>query len=508
MQPHRGITDWQAMLALWKHVLFQLLGLRRSSNSSITLLALPAPLSRADHAYVTQLFFEQLNCPGLALLETPLLSAYAAGTLSAAVVDIGWSGSSVSPVLDCAVAHNALVRCPVGARECTLWLAHLLRQDASIVQALGALDDVSVAAAASAATETGSSSSSSSSAEDRRQAALIELAELLLHEGHLHGLNEDEAGSAVPGASGAMGGGEDDEQEFDVAAMLVKGNEKEMIEEQERRKQALQSAQSGSTSHADAAAAITGQDGQAGGSTDARATLVTFRGLTLKVGPSRFRWAEPLFKPSLLSSVPGAQPSTISAPPFGAGTEPSDAVLGSVVRTGKAATAPVDWETAPSLPQCIAAAIGQVGEADRRPQLWDSLVITGAPTRLRGLSSAILRHSANYVGTNAPETGMGVPDEPNPLQARSVRALKVPDYFANFKERTDLAPFLGATIYAKVSRSCSVARGFQRLRARMLTAALFAISSQIVFTDPTARSYVTKSNYNESGPAVSFAITA
>ena len=67
--------------------------------------------------------------------------------------------------------------------------------------------------------------------------------------------------------------------------------------------------------------------------------------------------------------------------------------------------------------------------------------------------------------------------EPNPLQPHTVRALKVPDYFAAFKERMDLAGYLGATIYAK-----------------------------LVFGDLSGRNYITKKQYSDGGPSVAFAI--
>ena len=58
-----------------------------------------------------------------------------------------------------------------------------------------------------------------------------------------------------------------------------------------------------------------------------------------------------------------------------------------------------------------------------------------------------------------------------------MRTQRIPDYFSAFKERLDLAPFLGATIYAK-----------------------------LVFGDLSGRNYITKKQYNEGGPAVAFAI--
>ncbi|KDN39450.1 hypothetical protein K437DRAFT_239486 [Tilletiaria anomala UBC 951] len=528
MQPHMQVRDWQAMLALWRHLLFHAttLGLRRSSNTSVTLLALPAPLSREQHACISSLWFEQLNCPGLALVESPLLAAYATAALSATVVDIGAAASVVTPVADCLVQHNAIVRCPVGARHCTLWLAHLLRQDASLVQALGALSEHHATAASAAVPSSAAATPPRNEQDERLHELLVELAEMLVHEGHINGLDDDAAGggggkfssSSIGGSGAGAAAGVEEEPELDVAAMLVQGKEKELIEEQERRKKALQDAIAGKASAADVAAAITGEAGQAGGSTDPKAVLVSFKGLRLKVGPSRFRYAEPLFCPDVLRGVRGIQQESDahSASLSGAGPVLGDPVLNNTSTTPSLSSSlPTAAQshhptadalaTAPSLPECIHAAIAQVPDLERRPALWDALVVTGAPTRTRGLAASITRHCAPFIvggggavgggaadqsggvagfGAPAPGAGAGaaaaiIPDEPNQLQPRNVRALKVPDYFVNFKDRTDLAPFLGATIYAK-----------------------------LIFSDAAARSYVTKANHNERGPTAAFSITA
>ena len=67
--------------------------------------------------------------------------------------------------------------------------------------------------------------------------------------------------------------------------------------------------------------------------------------------------------------------------------------------------------------------------------------------------------------------------DPQPWKPHHVRALRIPDYFANYKERMDLAPYLGATIFAK-----------------------------LVFGDLSGRNYITKRQYNEGGPSVVFAL--
>ena len=83
------------LILLRRHLLFRLMPLRPSLNDSPILLALPAPVSRAAHSIITRVFFELFNAPSLSIVETPLLSSYACGTLSSVVVDVGWESCSV-----------------------------------------------------------------------------------------------------------------------------------------------------------------------------------------------------------------------------------------------------------------------------------------------------------------------------------------------------------------------------------------------------------------------------
>lgn len=49
---------------------------------------------------------------------------------------------------------------------------------------------------------------------------------------------------------------------------------------------------------------------------------------------------------------------------------------------------------------------------------------------------------------------LGTQDQSNEVQPKSIRVLKVPDYFAEYRDKGDgLASFLGASIVAKVRNS-------------------------------------------------------
>lgn len=453
------IRDWQQMIALWNYVLFHLLPIRRSHNDSNVLISLPLPISRTKQAYLTQIFFEHFNSAAITIAEKPLLSCYGVGTMNGCVIDLGYEGCDVTPVIECLVQSNANIKTDVGARHCILYLAHLLRRDQSLVKALQTLLRYTRKA------------SSRQDEETALKKAMFSLAKQLVEEGLV--LDED---AVKKGAGGLVSAaeGEDDEGNFDIAAVLVEGAKKHDDEDEERRR-AMEANQGEEIDEA-ILASITGEDGQAGGSTDEKATLVNFRGLKLKVGPERFRFLEPLFRPELLKDVAGASDSQLGDEPFGAGPIVGENGRSASHDSYPIATSTPDWSQAVPLPLAIANAISLVEDADRRPQLWENLVFTGQPAKIKTIQIEAISALSEFVATEQTEAAQ-VLAEPNPLQARNVRALRVPDYFSEFKDRTDLASFLGGTIYAK-----------------------------LIFGDPQAKAFITKQNYNEAGPNQAFAV--
>ncbi|PWN49403.1 hypothetical protein IE53DRAFT_363175 [Violaceomyces palustris] len=464
------VVDWQQMMAIWRHLLFQLLPLRRSHNDSHVLLSLPAPISRRDHAELTKLFFQSFNTPALCIVEKPLLSAFAVGSLNACVVDVGWQGSTVSPVLDSMVQHASIVRSDVGARECTLWLTHLLRQDESIVKALSALVRYKITKNSYSSSNSSSSSTpvvvTQSKEKQKLEEMLHQLATQLVEDGQVQSDRSKGGGLGSKLKTNAeVDQDEDDEGNFDIAAALLEDRRKkaEMEEEEERKRReaAFESADRGEANMDDekVIASITGDGGQAGGSTDPEAILITFKGLKLKVGPCRLRFLEPLFDPSLLEEVQGAIDDE----------EETTLLPGTTTKEF--------WSNAISLPEAVWRSISSIEEMEKRPLLWESLVVTGAPTKLKSISQELVSECSQRLAAPNPTEAFQVLGEPNNLQPRIVRTLKVPDYFSEYKDRTDLAPFLGGTIYAK-----------------------------LVFSDPYGKGFITKQTYNEQGPTSSFVV--
>lgn len=233
---------------------------------------------------------------------------------------------------------------------------------------------------------------------------------------------------------------DEDDGVLDVAQALVDGRERSVVEAHAREKDAAAQAQAAG-----------------GGASDM--DRVSFRGAEIPVPRAlRSRFHEPLLAPALLERV------TLSIP------------VPRAVQQALQARRLGGEPACLSLSDTVARAVAQVHPQERRVALWENLVFTGAAGQVPGLPSELLRALSAHTASELTEAGQVI-GEPNPAQPRIVRMQRIPDYFGAFKERLDLAPFLGATIYAK-----------------------------LVFGDLSGRNYITKKQYNEGGPSVAFAI--
>lgn len=198
----------------------------------------------------------------------------------------------------------------------------------------------------------------------------------------------------------------------DIAAIVVAGRERAVIEAGTKKK-----------TNAKATAAE-----QARAKEIEALDLVTveFCGHTLTLGKERHRFCEPLFDPSLLAGLKDSE--------------------GEELR-------PVQ--------DAVGHAVSLVEEVDLRQYIWQGLFVTGELTnhvkgksfykarispsidRFLGIGIALQSRLAPYI--------LSDPGQQNDVQARSIRVLSVPEWFAEYREKGEnLAAFLGSSIIAKV----------------------------------------------------------
>ncbi|KAI0741543.1 actin-like ATPase domain-containing protein [Daedaleopsis nitida] len=387
------ISDYTQAEALWKYVLFTELKLRRAQMESPVMLSFPAGLSRDAYERVCQTFFERFNAAGFAILDRPMAQFYAAIStqLSGIVVDIDNDYTDVAPINDGFVVHAARTHIPLGLQDCLAYLAHLFRSNTSVMSAISPPGNML--------------------SPEALQETLMELAKHVWQSGLIKVLAEGEAARDL-----------EDEGVTDIAAIVVAGKERAVIESGMKRRQNAK-AQPAEQARAKEIEAL---------------DLVTteFRGMELTVGKERHRFCEPLFDPSLLDGIPGVRPRG-------------------------------DMDLRRPIQVAVGEAVVKT-DVDQRAYIWQGLFVTGEITNnVKGLGVALSSRLSPYILSYADVQN-------NEVQPRTIKTLRVPDYFAEYRDKGDgLAAFLGTSIIAKLA-----------------------------FNDSAGKNYVSKSDYANKGPRV------
>ena len=175
---------------------------------------------------------------------------YAAGVLSGIVVDIGYDRTDITPIHDGFIVGEARTITTLGIRDCQQYLAQMLKGNQSVSAAFLDADDE----------------------------LLGEIAQKIWEQGLVR----------VP-SDGQTADVQEDEGVTDIAAIVVAGREKQVIEGANKKKATLKA----SAAEQARAKEIEALD------------LVSFefRGQTLTLGRERHRFCEPLFDPSLLKAA-------------------------------------------------------------------------------------------------------------------------------------------------------------------------------------------------------------
>ncbi|KAJ7880321.1 actin-related protein [Mycena olivaceomarginata] len=372
------VRDWTQAEALWKYVLFNQLQRRRVQNESPVLLALPPGLSRDTHERTCQIFFERFNVAGFSILERPVGQLYAANSLSGVVVDIGHEKTDITPIYEGFIVHSARTSTSVGTRDCVNYLAYLLRSNQSVMAAI--------------------SPPEAPLAADAVHSTLRELVEQVWKEDHVKVPSDGETAIV------------EDEGVTDIAAVMVAGKERALIESGMKKR---------ATAKASAAEQQRAREIEA-----LDLITVQFKGFSVTLGKERHRFCEPLFDPTLLRGIPSSDPTT----------------------TKSAAGMSL------SLQEAVGLSVAQT-EVDQRQYIWGGLFVTGDITRhVKGIGIALQSRLAPFIAN---------PELQTDVQPRSLRVLNVPEYFPEYRDTGNgFAAFLGASIVAKITFNDSGGKNF------------------------------------------------
>lgn len=125
-----AVEDFDLLTAIWE---------RGMSKINATVGGHPILLSDAPYSFpqqrekVAEIWFETMRAPALYLGRSPVLQAFSLGRSSAVVVDIGASGTRVSPILDGYVLKKGIQASEVGgALLSSVLLDNALRAENSV----------------------------------------------------------------------------------------------------------------------------------------------------------------------------------------------------------------------------------------------------------------------------------------------------------------------------------------------------------------------------------------
>ncbi|KAG7093759.1 hypothetical protein E1B28_007408 [Marasmius oreades] len=359
------VRDWTQAEALWKHVLFNQLQIRRVQNESPVLLSISAGLPRDHYERICQIFFERFNVAGFGILERPMAQIYSTIGLSGVVVDIEYEKTDITSIYEGFILRHACTTLSLGTRDCQNYLAHLLQFNQSVMSAI--------------------SPPEAPLEPEALRETLLALVKQVWDDGQIK----------VP-SDGEMAVVED-EGITDIAAIVVAGKEKAVIESGMKKK---------ATAKASAAEQARAKEIEA-----LDLITVQFQDKSITLGKERHRFCEPLFEPSVLSSLPEYTNRPFNESPI-------------------------------SLHEAIHMAVLHV-DYDLRQYVWAGVFVTGSVTKnIKGIGVALQSRLGVYTHNSDLQTD---------TQPRMVRLLTLPEYYPEYRDTGEgYAAFLGSSIAAKL----------------------------------------------------------
>ncbi|KAG8924267.1 hypothetical protein FRC02_010544 [Tulasnella sp. 418] len=384
-----------------KYILFETLQLRRTLNEFPVLLSLPKRVSNDAQERLAQLFFERFNVAAFCLNERPLMQLFAANQMSGIVVDIDDFTTDVTPIVEAFPSPSGTLTIPLGADDCEKHLASILYSNNTLISAI--------------------SPPASPLSPENLHATLLRLARHLWMEGHIKPNVE-----GVP-IGPTNGTGEEDDGGLNIAAALVTGKEKAIIEASNKKK----------------ASAVKGAAEREREKERERLDIIEieFEGVKITLGKERHRFCEPLLEIDILKQL---------------------------ISSGQK-----DLVTSMTIASAVNSAVMEL-DIPSRAIAWDGGVfVTGKLSRIKALGAALHSHLKTFIVRDPTELGIAPNGQPYTTdQPRSFRIIKVPEYFANYRDSGDeLAAFLGCSIVAKLT-----------------------------FNDPSGK-FLSKSAYSAQGPS-------
>ncbi|GAA5998588.1 uncharacterized protein JCM10292_002805 [Rhodotorula paludigena] len=454
------VTDWTALEAVFRYAIHISLQLQRPPLAHPTVLSLPPSCPPALVDQLHQLLFERLLLPQLFVSSRPFFAAGTAGATDCVVLDLGYrgEGSEVSVVRD-----NEMYEPASGLR-----LAALDEGVCDDYCALRILEaDSTIPAQLAAARGGGELAPGELANALRRMVGELKVRDLIELESPLLGVGAGAVGlgAGVAGAAGAAAGGaavmqtDGDEGSFDVAKAIVEGKVQDIVKKKGKGKEdAATAAADGDDASSEyvrvANPFAPAPPPAATAEIDLAQAQPPDASATIRIGPARHRYLEPLFVPSVLGALaPSASPAA------------AQLALHEYARYADASQLPEA-----GVHEAVGVALSMVEDAEARSAVGEVVVVvsSGRIASNRALGPTLIPLLSPFRS----DLAAGYDAEGQSL-ARPMRYVRTPEYFANFKERAgDWAVYLGACIMGK-----------------------------LILGDPQAKLFMTKADYATKGPS-------
>ncbi|BGP17837.1 hypothetical protein JCM10213_008363 [Rhodosporidiobolus nylandii] len=416
------VVDWVGLEAIFRYALHTSLGLQRPPLANNCVLSVPPSLSPSTVDRLHQLMFERLLVPSLLLSTRPFFAAASAGILSGVVLDIGYRGEGT----ELSVVHeNMIVEGPSGLRlphvdegACDDWCAlQLLEADPTLPQQF---------AGAKKASDLGPGELAYAL---RAVVGELKARDMIGFESPLIGTS----GAAVA-AGPAIG---EEEGSFDIAKAVVEGKVNDIVKKKGKGKAAEEDEGDFVRVPNPFAPPPPAIDLSLGPNDQPAPAPYS----TLRIGPARHRYLEPLFLPQLIA---GLAPS--------AGGSAAALALQEYERFAGAERERL-LESA-GVHEAVGAVLSRVEDLETRGAVSETVVLisSGRIASNKALPAALaplltpFRPDPSSAELAAIAAEGGVPPQKGIRVARGS-----PDYFANFMERAgELAVYLGGCVMGKL----------------------------------------------------------